>query len=196
MKSSFALAAAATLLTAAVLAGPGPGSDVIIKQHAKELVNQNNVRQGVAPPTQPAQPQPATTATPPPKSPGYTRLEADLAAIRADVPVTVAQKSKIAGDIIAMAEGTKPSQAAAAKLAEDMTAAIAAKPLSAGKRSRLVQEIDAVANPSKYPQAKMQAIFDDIQAIFQVSETDRKHAMVIADDVKAIGAEVQKPPTK
>jgi len=192
MKSPFALAAAATLFAASVLAGP----DVIIKQRAKELSNQNNVRQGVAPPTQPAQSQTAAANTPLPKSAGYGRLEADLAAIKADAPVTAEQKNKIANDIMATAEGVKPSQAAAAKLAEDLATAIAAKPLSAGKRARLVQEIDAVLNPAKYPQAKMQAIFDDVQAIFQENGSDRKHAVAIADDVKAIGSEVQKAPVK
>ena len=85
-----------------------------------------------------------------------------------------------------MAQGTKPSAAAAGKLAEDITEALASKQLSAGSRSRLVTELDAVLNPSKYPQAKMPAIFDDIQAIFQENGADRKKAVVIVEDVKAL----------
>ena len=41
-------------------------------------------------------------------------------------------------------------------------------------------------NPSKYPQAKMQAIFHDIQAIFQENGGDRKHAVAISEDAKAL----------
>jgi len=34
----------------------------------------------------------------------------------------------------------------------------------------------------------MQAIFDDIQAIFQENGADRKHAVAVVDDVKALAA--------
>ena len=58
MKKALAMIGAATLVASGVLAGP----DVIIKQRAKEVRDQNNVRQGVTAPSQPAQPaRPATT---------------------------------------------------------------------------------------------------------------------------------------
>jgi hypothetical protein len=49
-----------------------------------------------------------------------------------------------------------------------------------------------VLNPGKYPQAKLDGIFADIQAIFQENGLGRNKAVVIADDVKAISAEIQK----
>ena len=168
-----------------ITAAFGAGSEAIIKQRAKELSNQNNVRQGVAPPTQPSTPAPAAPAAPA-QSAGMTHFQTDLGALKSDAPATAEQKQKLANDIMTMAQGTKPAQAAATKLADDLVIAFATKPLSATSRARFAQELDAVLNPGKYPQAKMQAIFDDVQAIFQENGIDRKHAATIAEDVKAL----------
>ena len=164
MKIPLVLVAIATLLTQIVLAD----SSSIIKQRAKELVNENNVRQGVAPPTQaPSAPNTAAPA-PPPQSPNVARLNADLAALKADVPATAEQKQKLAQDLLAVAEtGTKPTADSANAMAETLAAAFNQKPLSSEHRGRLVTEIDAVLNPSKYPQAKMEGIFADVLETIQ-----------------------------
>ena len=185
MKNAMVIAAANALLIGSVFAGP----ETIVRERAKELSNQNNVRQGVAPPTQPAQPAPtATPGTPapqaPPKSQAVLRFETDLGAIKANDPVTPAIKQKLTDDILAIAEGTKLSQAAAAKLAEDLATAASAKPLEAKYRSRLGMELDAILNPAKYPKSNPSGIISDIQATFQANNPDRKHAVAIADDVK------------
>ena len=77
------------------------GSEAIIKQRAKDLSNQNNVRQGVAPPTQPppTAPKPATTApsTLTPQQ-ALAKLQTDLAAIKVNSTVTSAQKQQLARD--------------------------------------------------------------------------------------------------
>jgi hypothetical protein len=193
MKTTLALVGAALLLAASGLAGP----DVIIRERAKELRDQNNVRQGVAPPSQGATPvvhNPAATLVT--TSPALARLQADLAAIKAGAQVTPAQKQRLTQDLLAVAQGAKPG-ATAPKLAEDLSAAFAERPLSASSRARLVQEIDAVLNPAKYPQAKMEGIFADVQAVFQAREDNpmasqaRKQAQVISGDVKAMAAEVR-----
>ena len=72
------------------------------------------------------------------------------------------------------------------------SAAFAEKPLPGTSRARLTQELDAVLNPAKYPQAKLDGIFADVQAIFQENGLSRLKAVAIADDVKAISAEIQK----
>ncbi len=184
MKSTFVLLGVSSLIAAGAFA---QGSDIIIRERAKELRNQNNVRQGVPPPTQPAQPtQPNAASTPAPQPQSLVQLQTDLAAIKTDSPVTAQQKQKLAGDLIAAAQGAKPSAAAVTKLAEDLSAAFATKPLSAAARARLAQELDAVLNPGKYPQANMPGIFADIQAVFQENGLERKRAVAIADDVKAL----------
>ena len=78
----------AGLLFATASAFP-QGAQVIIKNRAKELSNENNVRQGVPPPTQPqtppAQAQPAT----PPPTPAYVlTLRTDIAGIKQGTPPT------------------------------------------------------------------------------------------------------------
>ena len=166
---------------------------VIIRERAKELSNQNNVRQGVASPTQPVQPTAAPNAPMGPTlSPALLRFNTDIAAIKVDASITPEERQKLAQELIISAQGPKPSLASAAKLATDLSAAFSEKPLPASSRARFVQELDAVLNPGKYPQAKLDGILKDIQAIFQENGLGRMKAVAIADDVKAIAAEIQK----
>jgi len=159
-------------------------SDQIIKRHAKEQVQQNNVRQGVPPPTQPP-PSASAPAAPPPSLPV---VKADLAAIKVGATINADQKQKLANDIIAGAQGTKPTQAAALKLAAELANAFSMKPLSSASLGRFIQELDAVMNPSKFPQAKMDAIYTDMQAIFQDNGSDRKQAVAIVEATKGLVA--------
>jgi hypothetical protein len=185
MKFALVLAAANILAIGNVIAGP----ETIVRERAKELSNQNNVRQGVAPPTQ-SSPSPTAPGTPapqaPPKSQAVLQFETDLGSIKANDPVTPAIKQKLAADIIAIAEGTKPSPTSAAKLAEDLAMAASAKPLDPKYRSRLGMELDAILNPGKYPKSNPSGIFSDIQATFQTNGSERKQAVAIADDVKGL----------
>ena len=192
MKTFLALLGAAVLLGASVFAQ----SDVIIKKRALELRDQNNVRQGVAPPSQPARPAttPATTTSPTPVQQSIAKLRTDLAAIKANSQVTADQKQQITKDLIAVAQGaSKPSQSAAANLAGSLSAAFAEKPLAEKECSRLLSDLAAVLNPAKIQAAQMQAIYADIQAIFQANGMARKDAVKIVDQVKAIAAETQRP---
>ncbi len=174
----------ALLLGAAAYAGP----EVIIKQKAKDLRDQSNSRQGVAPSVQPVAPTPAMTAPPPPTAQqlSLNRFQTALAGIKE--PVTAAQKRQLAGDLLGAAQGTRPSAAAVDKVVDGLTAALEKKPLPAASRARLAQELDAVLNPGKYPQAKLPAIFADIQAMFQANGLSRTEASAIAESVKALSA--------
>lgn len=186
MKPSLFSVALLLCATACALAGP----EVIIKQRAKELNQQNNVRQGVAPPTQ--TPMPSAGATPAPQlSVSLTYFSSGLAGIRPETPATADQKQKLSQQLVAAAQGAKPALAKTSKLAEDLAAAMAEKPLPVSSRTRLVQELDAILNPGKYPQAKPEGIYADIQAIFQENGLSRNKAVAISDDVKAIGLEIQ-----
>ncbi len=188
MKSTFLLFGAALLLTCSAQAGP----DYIIKQRAKELSNENNVRQGVAPPTQPTQPAPATARPAAPTlSPALAGFQTGLGAINAGSTVSAEQKQRLTQQVVAGALGAKPSAATASKFTEQVTAASVEKPLSATSRARLVQELDAVLNPGKYPGAKLDGIFNDIQAIFQENGLTRMKAVALADSVKAMSTEIQ-----
>jgi len=187
MKSALAYIGAVVLATATGFAGP----ETIIKQRAKELSNENNVRQDVPPPTQPGVPTPGPATPAPTKlSVSLTKFQTDLGAISPETPASATQKQQLAHAIAAAAQGAKPSMATATKFAEDLAAAAAEKALPSSSRARLAQELDAVLNPGKYPQAKLDGIFADIQAIFQANGLNRVKAVALADDVKAISAEI------
>jgi hypothetical protein len=177
------------LACACAYADPG----VIIRERAKELSNQNNVRQGVAPPTQSAQPAVTPNGPAAPTiSPALMRFNTEVATIKGDGVVTADQQQKLAQDLLAAAQGAKPSLKTANKLAADVSAAFAEKPLSATSRARFVQELDAVLNPAKYPQARLDGIIKDIQAIFQENGLARVKAVAIANDVQNVANEIQK----
>src|SRR5262245_53523053 len=182
MKSPLLLIGAAAFWSWSVAAGP----ETIIYQRAKELRDQNNVRQGVAPPTQPVLPPSAPAQPTVSLSPGLVQFQTELSTLNIGTPASVDQKQKLAQDLILGAQRTKPSKASVAKLSEDLSAACSEKPLSATSRARFVQELDAVLKPGKYPQAKTDGIIKDVQAIFQDNGLSRNKAVAIAEDVRTI----------
>jgi hypothetical protein len=186
------LLALVSFIAGTVFAGP----ETIIRERAKELRDQNNVRQGVATPAQPVQPTPSTAPSTVPaanawQAAGVSRLPADLAAVKMNAPVPVSQNQLITQDVMAIAGVTKVSSATAAKLAHSMSEALAAKGMTAVDRSRLAQDLNAALGTSNMPQTQMQAVLADIQAIFQANGLPRNNAVEIVNNVKAITAEVK-----
>jgi hypothetical protein len=190
MKRAFVLIGAATLL-----AGSAFGqADVIIKKRAQEIRDQNNVRQGVRPPSQSSQPAtvPAASASPTPVQKSVAKLRADFSAIKGQAKLTAEQKQQITKDLIALAHGAnKPSQPTAANLADGLATAFAEKPLADKDLNRLLSDLAAVHNPARIQPDRMQAVYADIQAIFQANGMARKDAVKIVDQVKAVGAETK-----
>src|SRR5438034_694093 len=88
MKPIFVSLTLAIFLPASTFAA---GSEAIIKQRAKELRDQNNVRQGVPPPAPPQQPTKPNATQPAALTP-VAKLQADLAAIKPNSQVTAKQK--------------------------------------------------------------------------------------------------------
>lgn len=188
MKTVFALSGVALLLAV----NSAFGQDVQIKQRAKQLRDQNNERQGVTPATQ-ASPSAAASSgrAAPSLSPSLVQFQTGLASIKAGTPVDTAQKKQLSQQVLAAPQGARPSAGSVNKLVADLTAAFAEKPLPASSRSRLMVELDAVLNPAKYPQAKPEGIFQDIQDMFHENGLAPSKAEAIAEDVKAISAEIQ-----
>jgi hypothetical protein len=187
-----------TLLAGSAAAGP----DVIIRERAKQLRDQNNARQGVTPPA-PAPVTPAKPGTPaavPPQATVLTaqqaslvRLQTDLASFKTNVTVTAEQQQRLANDLSAVAQGpNKPSAQATSRLAGNMAIALGQKPLTAAERSRLLQNLNALLNGATMPKDQMQDIVADIQKIFKASP----QAAAIGSDAKTIAAEIQKTTLK
>ena len=194
MKTVLSLVGAATLVAGSVFAGP----DVIIKQRAQEIRDQNNVRQGVTPPGQAASPsQPsapsASSAPSPVLQQSLAKVRADLAAFKPNSPVTPQQKLQLKNDLLASAQGAgKPSSATISVLADSLSAAFTQSAFPDKDRDRLVSRLAAVLNPANIQSAQMDAIYADVQAIFQANGLTRKDAVKIVDQVKAVGAETRK----
>jgi hypothetical protein len=171
-----------------------------IKRRAKELSNQNNVRQGVTPPANPATPSPNTPVAAKPAAPavataqqGTAKLQADIAGIKAGTPATSEQKTQFMKDIAVTVRGaTKPSLPTVTKFVNELTAALAEKALGAPEQARLAQDIEAVLNSAAMPVMQFDAIIADAQAILQVGDVKRAAAVAIANDLKAVGQEVRR----
>ncbi|HYG34352.1 MAG TPA: hypothetical protein VEC99_06185, partial [Clostridia bacterium] len=84
MKSTLTTVGLTALLIVTSYAGP----DVIIRERAKQLRDQNNARQGVPPAARPAQPAVAPAAPPAPTvSPSLLQFQTELTAIKLSTPV-------------------------------------------------------------------------------------------------------------
>jgi len=182
--------------------GQGAQADQI-KRRAKELSNQNNVRQGVpAPsPAKPAAapgdtPAAAKAATPAPVAnaqQGIAKLQAAIAGIKAGSPIAPEQKTQFIKDIaVAVRGATKPSLPTVAKFVNELTAALAEKALGPAEQARLAQDIEAVLNSAAMPVIQFDAVIADAQAILQVGGARRAAAVAVANDLRAVGQEVRR----
>lgn len=207
MRLLVALVLALDFVSLAAL-GQGAQADQI-KRRAKELSNQNNVRQGVtptpqAPPRQPASPTVAPaltrTATANPatlQQQHVSKLSADFAAFKPGTALKTDQKQKLVKDLAAAVRGTrKPSLASVTKFADSLTVALQENGLDTASQTRLAQNVEAVLNSEQLPSAQFDAIIGDVQAILQVAGAKRNLAVNAANDLKALGSEVRKASAK
>jgi hypothetical protein len=193
MKATFATCVVIGLL---VPASFGQGSAIMIKNRAKEVVNQNNVRQGVPPPA-PAVPQP-TPGNPSASNPAtlpaqhVAKIKTDLAGFKTGATATAAQKQQFIKDLAVAARSTKPSLPMVTKSVDSLIAGLSEAVLTSEQQGRLAQNLEAVLNSKPLPASQFKAIIDDVQAIFQVGGVKRSAASSIAADVKAVGNEVRR----
>ena len=121
------------------------------------------------------------------------KLKSDLESIKGKSHVTPQMKQQLAADLTAMAEGaTKPSQATVQQLVNDLTAAAADKNLSSREIAQLTNDFYKVLNSAGISVSEFNAAVCDAQTIIKASGVSSADAALIAADLKAIGAEVQK----
>src|SRR5215468_3558517 len=148
----------------------GQGSDIIIRERAKQLRDQNNARQGVPPPApapKPGTPPPGQTPAATPQPAGLARLQTDLLTVKTNTTVTAEEQQRLANDLAAIAQGpTRPSSTATTKLAANLAAGLSQKSLSQNERSRLVQDLNALLNGASLPKDQTTDLIADVQKIF------------------------------
>ncbi len=188
MKATLALLGCLTVFTSQVFAA---GTDAIIKQHAKDLANQNNNRYAEPAPGQPQPPAAAGAVAIPTLSPSLAKFQTDLASLQAGTAASTDQQQKLAQELVAGAQGAKPSVTNATKLVAEISEAFAQKPLSPSYRARFVQELDAVLNPGKYPMARLDGIYASIKQMFQSNGLSDTKADQLVEDIKAISTQIQ-----
>jgi hypothetical protein len=198
MKTSLAIFFALGLLTVTAL---GQGAQATqVKTRAKDVVNQNNVRQGVPPPSQntPHPPAPANPANPAAANPAVSQAQSiakittDLAGFKTGTSATAEQKQQFIKDLAVAARTTKPSLPTVTKFVDALTAGLSEATLTAEQQGRLAQNIEAVLNSKPLPASQFDAIIGDAQAIFQVGGVKRATAISLGADLKAVGAEVRR----
>lgn len=180
-------------------AGQGAAS-AIIKQRAKEVRDQSNVRQGVPAPTQPhpAAPSPAPgpgQVAPNPQAQNIARLQADLAAMIGKT-ATPAVRQRFTRNLLAAASGRQPDRATVTRFVDSLAPVLAGVALEAKERARLAQNINAAFDAANTTPARLNAVYADVQAILQVGGARRSDAVAIVDHLKAVAADIQKAPTR
>jgi len=196
MKTSIATVFCVGLLALQAL---GQGSAVMIKNRAKEVVNQNNVRQGVPPPSQttprPPTALPTNPATPSPvqtQAQNIAKIKTDLAGFKTGSIATPDQKQQFIKDLAVAARATKPSLPTVTKFVDSLIVGLSEATLSSEQQGRLALNLEAVLNSKPLPASQFDAIIADVQAILQVGSLKRTSATGIASNLKAVGAEVRR----
>jgi hypothetical protein len=170
-----------------------------IKQRAKEAVNQNNVRQGVPPPSPP----PVTPAAPAPGNPAVanpaalqgasiSKIKAGLVGFKTGTTATAEQKQRLISTLATAARGARPSLANVKKFVDSLAGGLTEATLMPEQQARLAQNLDAVFNSKPLPASQFDAIIADTQAILQVGGVKRPVAAGIAGELKSVGAEVRR----
>ena len=189
----------ATVITSSAFA---QGGDVAIRERAKELSRQNDVRQGVPTPAQPQRPQqPATPAAQAPAAQGpkptataqesIAKLEATLATFKTTAS-TPEQRKELLKDVALAMRGKKATLPTVQKFVDSLSAALAEGTLGDAERKRLATDIDTIVNSHGVEPEKFTAMIDDVQAILQVARVKRTAAVAVAADLKAVGTEIRR----
>lgn len=202
---SFSLVALGVLLAANQTAGP----ETAVKQRAKELRDQHNVRQCV-PPSPPPSPSSAPAARPQPESPQSPattirpgpgpvfaakpdRLLASLAQVSGPNATKAEQIDQLAHELMALAPpSAQPTHVAVHRLARSLATALAQTATAPTNLNSLAGNLrTALRDGATLPSANAQALPADVQANLQVLGVKRTDAVKVADELKTVLREMQ-----
>jgi hypothetical protein len=120
------------------------------------------------------------------------KLQSDLAAIKAGSNVTDAQKQDLKNSLVALADGaTKPSEESVTALANSLSAAFADKTLTTPEKAQITKNVEAVLKSANIPQSEVEALAASAQAVLIASGVSKADAQTVANDLRAISAELK-----
>lgn len=194
-----------SLMLALTMTAGHAGSEHLVKQRAKDLRDQNNERQGVAPnsratpspsqPVAPAQPTPtpyAAAPAAPQLSPQAARIVKSLETVSKSKNPSDEAKQQLTDDIAAAVRGAaKPSPSKIEKLGRDFAKAVAGTELSATQSSKLAGQIERALNESLSAK-DMEALAAEMTETLKAAGAGKIDAAVVSNDIKSVIAEVQR----
>ena len=174
-------------------------AEVIVRERAKGVVNQNNARQGA----QPAAPAPANpgapmTAPPVPSRPTIqqqhiAKLKADLARVRQEGKVTDESKKEFARDLLVTAQGSgKPDLTTLTNLAQHWLTAVASRDVTAAADDKLVSKVVVLLNSGGLSATRTQELADESQAALQSAGVSAAAAAKINADLQSVAADIER----
>lgn len=171
-----------------------------VKRRARDLSNQNNVRQGVPPPVQvpPRAAQPVVSRTVVAtnsatlQARNVAKIQKDLAAMKTSSVASDGQKQQLVIDITGCARGTKPGLTSVKAFVDSLAGVLPDGTVTPEHQSRLAQNIEAVTNSKEFSPVQYDAILADVKATLEVAGIKRKAAEVPVKNLKGIGDEVRR----
>jgi len=201
MKLCLVLLGAALAVAQVPTAAAQGAAAVIVKQRAKELVNQNNVRQGVTTPAaQVAAPAQATSqaaqAAAAAAQAAITQLVKALEPLKKPGAVTAEEKDALVKALTAAARGPqKPAETRLREVVEALTRALPGAVLEEGELRRLGTDLYALVNGASLAPGRTRQILDDVQAILQVGGVRRAQALDVVRRLEQVVQSLQQPVT-
>ena len=181
---------ATAVLLVVVTNGAHAAGIVDIKEKARNVTQQPAPKPAPAakPAAQPANAVPLPEA----QQQNITRLQADLAALVTKTQVTPGLAQQFQKDLIAAVQGpSKPGRESISRLADDLITALTDRKLSAVQQARLAKALHVLLN-SAYSPAEALAHANDALAILKAISAGQGEVQAVANDLKAIAAELQR----
>lgn len=190
---SLAIVALALALPTATFA---QGAAVIAKQRAKELRDQNNVRQGVPTPAAPAVAAPAAGRNPAAPAAALKSLQSALQRLMGQARPAPAAKEALVQQLLAAARGPqKPARAALQGVVDSLAACLGTATLEDSEVQRLATDLWVLMNSATLPAERLQQILADVQAVLQVGGVRRAQAVTVTGQLRQIAQSLQQPTT-
>jgi hypothetical protein len=174
---------------------------VTVKQRAKEVVNQSNVRQGVNTPAAPvASPadgtSPAAQVAAAAVQAAVSQVAGALTQLKGPGAVTGEKKAALVRALQAAARGPqKPAETQLNDVVEALAGCLPGTVLEETELRRLATDLYALVNSATLSADRTRQILEDVQAILQVGGVRRAQALDVVRRLERVTQSLQQPVT-